>query len=77
MTTERQQIMNLYCRIILLNSVDARRKALTEVPEHQREEVKKRVAEYFEMRTKRRIASEQARAAREADEKRRKTTYGG
>lgn len=77
--SDAQEAMNLYCAIILLPTAEERRKALEKVPEHLREEVKKRVADWFNMRSKRRIASENARLARlerEETEKRRKQ-HGG
>jgi len=76
---DRQEIMNHFCAIVLMTDVEERRKALEQAPEHQREEIKKRVSEYFAMRAQRRIASDQCRAARElreATEKRRKAFHG-
>lgn len=72
--SEQQEIMNHYCALILMPTAEERRTALEKAPEQHREEVKRRVVDYFEMRAKRRVASENARLARikrEEAEKRR------
>jgi hypothetical protein len=73
--TYSQEKMNWYCKIILLNSKEERSKMLESVPDPIREEVKRLVIDYIQMRALRKEASECARItreAREAHEKRRK-----
>lgn len=68
MVTYSQEKMNWYCKIILLNSKEERSKTLESVPEPIREEVKRLVIDYIQMRALRKEASERAHVAREARE---------